>query len=458
MPHRRRHRIALALLAIAGCDRHLGCEPTLRTDGGQLEILAPDTIVGACDSIRDRGPVLVGTRICPHLQCGRDVPGCEIDDDVRLEPELVRACFEPAAVGPGSIDDDGCLVMEDVGDVTWQWDVRACEAAERGYAPASDALTLPAVAIADVTARLDSPGDAFALRALDPGPAERFPEDAGIVPGGTVQVLANADVPLAVVLDHPEHDRAVAWNPSAWTAEVTTPDGDPIDVRFDGAGLLMVNVEAGVEADVAIARDDVRLPAGRVRGVAEADLASLEVVAGYAPGDDEGDHHGPPIGARAIFRTADGAPVYGVPVEWEVVEGAFPVWRGAEPAWGPDYVALMDEDGLGCYEPPEKKARTFHGRLVATHGDFEAEVELAWTEDPEDASFGEKIGELFLGNRDENSELCRGPGFPDAGCSCATTTSPGWAVVAPFVLLALRRRRRCGARRARAPSIKTRTR
>jgi hypothetical protein len=178
-----------------------------------------------------------------------------------------------------------------------------------------------------------------------------------------------------------------------------------------------------------------------VRGVADGELATLELAAGYAPGGDDDGDHGPPIGARAIFSTDDGAPVFGVPVEWEVVDGAFPVWHGAEPAWGPDYIALMDEDGRACHAPPEDDPITFRGLLLATHGELEAEVELVWTEDPESSSFGEELGELFIGDRHRDSELCQGPGFPPAGCSCATTTSPGWAVVAPFLLL-LRIRRK----------------
>ena len=97
-----------------------------------------------------------------------------------------------------------------------------------------------------------------------------------------------------------------------------------------------------------------------------------------------------------------------------------------------------------CHDPPEKKARTFHGALVATRGDFEAEVELVWTEDPEDKNLGAEIGELFVGDGRRDSELCQGPGFPPAGCSCATATSPGrWAAMAPWiVVIALTRRRR----------------
>ena len=434
----------MALLLLAGCDRHLGCEPVLRTEAGQLEIAAPDVVVGACDSIRDVGPVLVGTRICPHLACGEDVEGCVVEDDVRIEPELVAECFVPAVQGPAALDDD-CVVIEDVGTVTWSFQAQPCAANDGGYAPASDRVSLPTVAIDEVSARLESPGDAFARRALDPGPAPSFPEDAAIVPGGIVQVLADSDVPLAVVLDHPDHDNAVAWHPSAWSAELVTTDGDMIGARWSGAGLLVVNIPAAVEADVAIVLDDARVPVGRVRGVAEADLVSLEVAAGYAPAGDDDGEHGPPIGARAIWRTADRAPVYGVPVEWEVTEGAFPVWRGEEEAWGPDYIALMDEEAQACHDPPEKKKRTFHGTLVATRGDFEAEVDLVWTEDPQDESLGEEIGELFVGDGRRDSERCEGPGFPPAGCSCATATSPGrWAAMAPWIVViafALTRRR-----------------
>lgn len=440
MTHRRKELIGAVLVVVAGCDRHLGCEPVLRTTGAQLELLAPDTIVGACDSIRDVGPVLVGTRVCPTLRCSTDVPGCDLGDDERLDSALVTECFVPAVQGPATLDAD-CLVVEDAGDIVWTFEAQACAANDQGYAPTSDGLTLPGVTVDRVTARLESPGDAFALRALDPGPVASFPEDARIVPGGVVQVLADTEVPLAIVLDHPDHDKPVAWNPSAWTVELLTDAGDPIDARLSFAGLLVVNIPDDVEAEVTVVQGDVRLPAGRVRGVADDELASLEVAAGYAPGDDDG-RHGPPIGARAIFRTDDRAPVFGVPVAWEVTEGAFPAWRGEEEDWGPDYVALMDEDGLGCHKPPKRDPRTFHGTVVATHGDLEAEVEFEWTETPEDASLGEKLGNLVLGDKHENSELCEGPGFPAEGCGCATTTAPGWAVAAPLLVIVFRPRRR----------------
>jgi MYXO-CTERM domain-containing protein len=394
--------------------------------------------------MRDRGPVLVDTRICPQLQCGSDVPGCENEDEERLDPALVADCWVAGVEGPAILDGD-CLVVEGAGEVVWRWNVQECAANDLGYAPESDLLTLPAVAVDGVTARLESPGDAFALRALEPGPEPAFPDDARVVPGGTVQVLADHEVPFAIVLDHPDHDKPVAWNPGAWTAEVVTDAGDPIAARFDATGVLVVSVPAGVEADVAIVLEQARLPAGRVRGVAEAELASLEVVAGYAPGGDEENDHGPPIGARAIFRAADGTPVFGVPVQWEVQDGAFPVWRGTERAWGPDYVALMDEEGRACHRPPEREARTFRGLLVASRGDFEAEVELRWTEDPEHSNLLGEIGDALTQSGHRDSELCQGPGFPPEGCGCRTTTSPGWAMLAPLLLLLrLRRRRRTG--------------
>ena len=414
----------------------------LATEGGQLEIRATEVIVGACDTIRSPGPVLAGTRLCPQvLDCGRDVPGCAVDDDNRIPSSLVRECFVPSVEGAGVLDGE-CGVTQDAGEVAWVFTAQACEANDLGYAPADDLLRLPVVGVDAVAARLESPGDAFARRALVPGEAGSFPEDAGLDGASVVQVFADHAVPLAVVLDHPEHDGPVGWNPIAWTAEVVADDGQVLPADWTLAGLLVVGVPAGVDASVQLTGPaGETVTAGRVRGIAEAELATLEVVAGYAPAEEEDGPHGPPIGARAVFRTADGVPVFGVPVEWGVTAGAFPVWRGEEQAWGPDYVALMDEDGRGCHPPPEDEVTAFRGVLTATRADLSAEVELRWTEDPEGTNLLAEIGEAFRGDDHRDSELCQGPGFPDAGCGCRTRGGTPAGLLGLLGLLALRRRR-----------------
>jgi hypothetical protein len=133
----------------------------------------------------------------------------------------------------------------------------------------------------------------------------------------------------------------------------------------------------------------------------------------------------------------------GAEVEWEVTEGALPIWRDAELAWDPDYIALMDREGQACHAPPDKPTE-YVATIVARHGELEATEQMRWIEQPPDEGAGEEVKEFFTGEDHESSELCEGPGFPVAGCGCDVgrrTRAP--AVALCFVaVLVLRRRRR----------------
>jgi hypothetical protein len=177
-----------------------------------------------------------------------------------------------------------------------------------------------------------------------------------------------------------------------------------------------------------------------VRAVAADELASMSIVVGYAR-EDEG-RHGPPIGARAVLRTDDGTAVLGAEVQWEVTEGALPLWRDAELAWDPDYVALMDREGQACHAPPDRPTE-YVATLVARHGELEASETMRWVARPPDESATEEIEEWFTGENHEDSELCEGPGFPGEGCGCdASRPGRGAALVLCVGAAAVRRRRR----------------
>ncbi len=437
-PRRRiRYALALAVLGCVACDEYLGCTPVLTSEEGQLQFEESQIVVGACGRLRGPGPLLVGSRWCPLIGCHPEVPGCE-EDQVRLPSASVVECFEQRVEGPVARDGD-CIVIEGAGTFTWHFDPVACPANDVGFVPIPDRLRLPSVAVEDVIGHFDSPGDAWARRNLHPGPFESFPEDAQLGPGIVAYVLGDTSVSLALVLAHPDHAEPVGWQPVDWTPVVEGDDGTPIDHAFSPDGLLTLTLSAGQVATVALERDGDRIEVGTIEGVDAASVASLEIVVGYRRTDDGG--FDVPIGARAVARRADGAVVWGVPVQWEVTAGAFPLWRDETPEWGPEYVALMDEEGRGCHPPP-KNSRTYEAALAVRWNDLEDEIELTWRERAPDRGVLETIADWFTDDDHENSPLCQGPGFPaEDGCACRSGHGGGPVRALGFFGIALWLRR-----------------
>jgi hypothetical protein len=433
---------AVGLVILAACDEHVGCTPVLSTEDGQLELLDRQVIAGSCRPMRERGPILVGTRLCPRLDCGRDVPGCEVDDDVRLDPRDVEACFSSAVEGPAVVE-DACLEVAGAGELTWTFTPRDCPARQAGYAPAPDRLVLPTIAADEITARLQSPGDAFALRELRPADASGFPLEAIPGPGEPVLLLAGQDVPLAVVLEHPEHEVPVAWNPGAWTLEVVDSRGGASPrTRWEPAGVAVVTLEVGVEATLAVRSGTDEIVVGRVRGAAPEEVTRLEVIVGYAPDDDRADGLGMPVGARALGRTEDGTAVLGLDPRWQVIAGALPVWRDTgRTEWGSDHVALVELDGRACHAVP-KRDTVYEATLVAGWRDLEAQRDLTWRASGE-SGLGRAVAELFGRDDFEPSEHCLGPGFPAAdGCAGCRQGSPRSMLPLALLVLIVARRSR----------------
>lgn len=423
-----------------GCHEHVGCTPVLGGEAGQLEFFDARLIADACDQIHSVRALVTGSRFCPTIGCSSDVPGCGEDEDALTSAEVV-ACYEDEVAGPVERDFEGCLVATAPGELDWTFTPIDCPAAARGYQPGADRLRLPIVAAEEASASLVAPGDAFAVRELVDEHGGEFPEDAQVPAGGEALVLADVAVPFAVVLAHPDHADPLAWNPDQWRI---VAEGADVDPEWDAAGVVELALPAGAAVDLTLVRDELELPVGTIRAVAEADIASLEVVVGFVPDDEQLDGHGPPIGARAIARTSDGAPVWGVPIEWEVTEGALPVWRDETLPWSTDYIALMDRDAQACHAPPEH-ATTYEATIVATWGEFEVETPMRWREDAVDESAGEAIKEFFTGEDHRNADACEGPGFPGEGCSCSSTRPGAGAAaygLAFVVILGLRRRRR----------------
>jgi MYXO-CTERM domain-containing protein len=417
----------------------------LKSEVGQLELQDYDVVLGACHRLREPAPLLVGTRWCPVLMCAEDQPGCVIDEESgqRLAPDDVGACFDHTI--EGAVWDGSCLLVEAPGELRWTFTPTDCPATALGYAPVADSLALPVVDTAEVFAHLDVPGDAFARRSLVGADGQPFPQALQLSPGAVVYALADHELELAVVLTHPDLGD-VGWNPPDFTLHATVDDAERA-VELDPLGTVSTTLAAGEHMELWLERGDETLALGEVVGVAGEELTELEVIAGFTGNDED---LGIPFGARAVARAGDRI-VYGVPVDWTVTEGVLPLWRDVERPWGPDYVALVDEDGLRCHAPPDER-RSYRARLRATYRELQAEAVLDWSEEPEEeGSVEQEVIDSLVGEGSERSPLCEGPGFAEPGCGCR---SGGYGAPGALMLLVLGLRlRRIRPRRETAYSF-----
>jgi MYXO-CTERM domain-containing protein len=268
------------------------------------------------------------------------------------------------------------------------------------------------VETAEVFAHLEVPGDAFARRSLVAADGQPFPQALQLSPGSVVHALADHELELAVVLTHPDLGD-VGWNPPGFTLHATVDDAERA-VELSPLGLVSVTLAAGEHMELWLERGDETLALGEVEGVAAEALTELEVIAGFTGNEDE---LGIPFGARAVARAGERI-VYGVPMDWTVTEGVLPLWRDPERPWSPDYIALVDEDGLRCHAPPSER-RSYRARLRATYRELEAEAVLEWSEEPqEEGSVEQEVIDSLVGEGTERSPLGEGPGFAEQGCGC----------------------------------------
>ncbi len=425
-PFRRRRwpRIGAVLLLLAGCDEDLSCAPILGSEDGRLEFFDHAMLAGPCRRLRGPAALLVDTPWCPVLDWSSD----RADD-----PLQVAACFDQEITGATA--QDGCVVPTEAGELVWTFSPVDCQAIpEHGQWGNDDAIRLPVVAVDEVFGYLTSPGDAFALRTMTAARGEPFAEAFQTESGEPLHVLAGEPVPLAAVVAHPAWGD-VAWKPEQWTLRGTIDDRD-VAVEFDELAVAWVTVGAAETLHLWLERGPDTLPLGEVHGVAPSELTSLEVVAGFV-----GDGNLLPVGARAVAQAGDRL-VYGVPVDWTILDGELPLWRDAERAWGADYIALLDEEGRRCHRPPDKRSREFRVRLRAGYGELQAIAEMRWTEDPPDEPSDDGLLDKLGGDDFERSPLCEGPGFPPEGCGCHQGRPDRGSMLAGLALLLLGWRRR----------------
>jgi len=148
------------------------CDADLFTERGQVRLMSEDL----------SGFFLSGEGIAEQsIVClsGRIEPGDLLDDfDGERDADL-RACYDERIVGPASMDDDGCLVLDTPGTVDLQLDRRPCEI-DGDFG--DDRLRFEVLALSDLRGAFEYavPIDAAALERWDV-----LVEDPSSVPAGS---------------------------------------------------------------------------------------------------------------------------------------------------------------------------------------------------------------------------------------------------------------------------------
>jgi hypothetical protein len=458
---------ALVLVVLAGgcVESSRGCEPGWRSEEDQLVFYEPTVITGAEGYFDNDGPLLVGTVICPRIDCVRpeiedeDNPPldlCPTNEDENTSNPALLACFDREVFGATQVG--GCLVFDTPGAAVWSFTPRSCDAMSNGFAPLPDEVSFDVIPAEQVTAWFRPDADLWALDNLVAGPGQSFPTDAVREKGDSVKLLADSTVRLPIVLESPYGD--VGWQtrqPEGFGANavasiaVESSSGEPPEVVLTADGAIELVIEDGARAKLRLETDLASFDLGEVVGVAANDIESLELVVGYAETDEAPPS---PAGARAILRDETGTPVYGGRVEWEVLEGRLGLGRAdLSPEGQPDpnepdceYMALAGD----CYQQPYRDALV-KARLAARFEDLEDVAELEWIVVPGDSEFYDEFTSVFGGVSSSNDAPttypCEGPGA--LGCECngapgsMDLTHPmGWLGMATGLLLLRRRRSR----------------
>lgn len=420
----RRLLAPLALVPWTGC-----ADTTFSSEQGQLRFETHGLVAGGYRDVSPDLPVLVGTEVCATVCL--EIGGRPCDE---ASIASAAACFAVSAEGPGAID-AGCLTLDGPGEVRWAFTPTGCD---DGGPFTVDGVTFRAVDPGDVTGQLVFPNEERVLQGLAEGAsadgsflfttadAEGLPDHLVPEAGAPVRIVADGTAQLHVGL-------ALAdGTPVMW------PDTDA-QVDVSGAGVVTQSATGAVVTpgsaggEVSLRTPVATFAAGTWERVSPRRAVQLEVVAVLIHGADGRDA---PLGARAIVRDADGAPLFGAPVAWGVEGDALAVNLGDAGASDRAYASF---DGVACRRPSEQ-AGDFEATVAARYRGLDDAVTLAWSVGP----FEGTAEALAAADAAWTlPEACVGPLPPATACGCrAADPASGLAAVGIAGLLALRGRGR----------------
>jgi MYXO-CTERM domain-containing protein len=382
---------------------------------------------------RSGDQLLLGTRLCPEIA---EVHHDDGEDQLLWEDaqrEEFRACFDEAVSGPASLDADGCLAFEGIGEVTWELTPNSC----------GDRAERMRFLMVEPTPELQLGFDEWRLRSLqDPA----FEANAsGLAPGRSIAELQESpSEPRRIVagqIDVPVMRFDNTNGRMYWMSE---------DVEFElvGEGIELLSYdgtttfEGGDGGDFPLrmntgssGRVRATLPGGQVYESPEliavtADAAvslDLIAVAEYQY-------------LFADVRDAEGHLIHSAPIEWSLDEGTMALTLGS-----------LDNEGLTreyasywhgrCEKPasagPELRQAVVRARL----GELEDTIEVEYLQ--------ATLDDYNMWGPSEGCLAANPPSDEPASNGCACTTderAPTAPLVVAVGMLALLRRRRAPGR------------
>jgi MYXO-CTERM domain-containing protein len=339
--------------------------------------------------------VLEGTRLCEEeTRCGP----CEEEPATCEGVEL--------AVAGADADADGCHTVEVGAPLTYTFAPQACT-----NATPAEPLLVDAVALSELSARLDPP-----LTMADEPDSATLVQGAALPARGAaipLQLLAGAGVQVHVELVEDTSDRVVGWNQSAGALELEALAGPLPGVRGDLSAVTLT-AAAGSRASAALTLGGQTLPLADVHGVGPEAVQDLEISALFYDGGASGQF---PVQVEAHALDAAGQHIFGLPIEWRVLQGDLALDLGEDNI--PSAVAGL----LECI--PRRPRATRYGVVEASYGELRATLEVKW--------------KGYTGDDGFSAGPC------DEGCGCRSGSPGGGSGLGlglGLVALALRRRRR----------------
>ena len=387
------YTVALSVSALLACDQ-------LRTASGEYGVSFADF-----HRLPDADPYLVldGTRLCePSVRCGP----CEGD-----APRCQGAVLEVSGAEP---DDLACTTAQPGAPLTYTFTPTGC-----AETLPSEALRVAAVALDQVTPVLTPDivlrselGSDLAYEPFDlSSVGARLP---GLDELRELALLAGAPIELSLRL-YDEGGRRVGWNPSAGELSHEVLAGPaPAIVAAESPVTHRFTLAEGAQVRATYQLYGEPLPLAELTGVGAAALASIDLTAILLDAGADGQQ---PFMIQAQVRDTAGRLVYGVPLEWRVVEGDLLLETPEEPSQTP-WISAPE-----CI--PKRPAATRAGRVEAAYGELRGAVDFTW--------------KGYTGADPYNAGPCEGE-----GCGCRTgLPSPQGALLA-FLLAPLLVPRRRG--------------